>query len=468
MWVVTDHGVSRIIPQQAANGSWQFIIRSFNHRDGLQQGTYNQRSAHVTRDGRLLIGGQGGLDIITPKRIGSGTSNERPIFSGLLIYDQEVEVGHEVDGHVVLRTALSKSDHLNLKSSENNFTIQLGSNAGLAGNDKRFVYMLEGFRDSWSKTSENNPNISFMSLGDGDYTLRVRMMNDDGTMGEQESVLGIHIARPLWRTHWAILLYIILLTTFAWWWRRRFMHRQHEHMRLEQLRRETEKTQWMHEMQARWEREHQGQPATNEAPAADAASQGAADDAAAQGAADAAASQGGAAAQGATGSSAFADNLVLETADLVSFVRNLCYDYQMPADTQKRLSFLSLVDELVLPFDKAQMAYALRILLDNSVNFSPYDGRIKVLIDRVNGEAELRVTDNGLGIPEEAKPYIFAPPVANDDSIGLYKVKDIVEAHGGRVRVTGNNPTGTVFYITLPLGEKNDDIPVEDAVLMDD
>ena len=122
----------------------------------------------------------------------------------------------------------------------------------------------------------------------------------------------------------------------------------------------------------------------------------------------------------------------------------------------------------MLPFDKAQMAYALRILLDNSVNFSPYDGRIKVLIDRVNGEAELRVTDNGLGIPEEAKPYIFAPPVANDDSIGLYKVKDIVEAHGGRVRVTDNNPTGTVFYITLPLGEKNDDIPVEDAVLMDD
>ena len=159
---------------------------------------------------------------------------------------------------------------------------------------------------------------------------------------------------------------------------------------------------------------------------------------------------------------------MLETADLVSFVRSLCDGYQMPAGRQTRLTFLSLVDKLEVPFDKSQMAYALRILLDNSVNFSPNDGRIKVLIDRVNGEAELRVTDNGLGIPEEAKPYIFAPPVANDDSIGLYKVKDIVEAHGGRVRVTDNNPTGTVFYITLPLDGNNDDIPVEDAVLMDD
>ena len=89
-----------------------------------------------------------------------------------------------------------------------------------------------------------------------------------------------------------------------------------------------------------------------------------------------------------------------------------------------------------------------------------------MLIDRVGYEAELRVADNGLGIPEEAKPYMFAPPAANDDTIGLYRVKDIVEAHGGSVRVTDNNPTGTVFYIMLPL-DKNDDIPVEDAVMMD-
>lgn len=454
MWVVTDHGVSRIIPQKGNNGLWQFTIRSFNHRDGLQQGTYNQRSARLTRDGRLLIGGQGGLDIITPERIGSSTSDEQPLLSGLLIDDREVEVGHKVDGHVVLHKALSKSDNLKLRNSENNFTIQLGSTAGLACNDKRFVYMLEGFRDTWNKTAENNPNIAFMSLHPGNYNLRVRMLNDDGTMGEKEVALGIHISQSLWLTRWAILLYLALLTAFGWWWRRRFLRRQADHLRLEQLRRETEKTQWMHEMQARWEREHKGmtpsapaeetqEPLENpdhlenlESPAASSAS------------------------------SVAADNLVTEKADLIAFARNFCDTYQIPADKQVRLSFLALVPELTVAFDKAQLGYALRILIDNAVNFSPSEGRVKMLIDRVGYEAELRVADNGLGIPEEAKPYMFAPPAANDDTIGLYRVKDIVEAHGGSVRVTDNNPTGTVFYIMLPL-DKNDDIPVEDAVMMD-
>ena len=152
--------------------------------------------------------------------------------------------------------------------------------------------------------------------------------------------------------------------------------------------------------------------------------------------------------------------------DLVSFARDFCNDYQIPADKQVRLSFLALVPELMVTIDRKQMGYALRTLLDNAVNFSPRDGRIKMLVDRVGDEAELRVADNGLGIPEDAKPYMFAPPVANDDTIGLHWVKDITEAHGGSVRVTDNTPTGTVFFIMLPL-DKNDDIPVEDAVMMD-
>lgn len=452
MWVVTEHGVSRIIPKKAGDGSWQFTIRSLNQRDGLQHSIFNQRSACLAHDGRLLIGGQGGLDIITPQRIGSSTSVEKPVFSGLLVFDHEVEVGRKVEGHVVLHKALNESGELKLRNSENNFTIQLGSNAGLASNDKRFVYMLEGFRDSWSKTAENNPNITYMSLKSGDYKLRVRMLNDDGTMGEQEAVLNIHIAQSLWRTRWAILLYLLLLTAIGWWWRRRFLQRQGERLKLEQLRRDTEKAQWMHEMMSRLE---QDQQAPQTVPGV---TRSRTDSAA--GNSEASATATGHAKGGA------ASPLVKENVDIVSFVRSLCNAYQIPSNKQTRLSFLSLVSELVVPFDKSQVAEALRILLDNAVNFSPSDGRVKVLIDRIDSGAEVRVTDNGLGIPEDAKPFMFVPPVANDNSIGLYRVKEIAEAHGGSVRVADNTPSGTVFFIVLPF-DKNDDIPVEDAVIMD-
>ena len=112
------------------------------------------------------------------------------------------------------------------------------------------------------------------------------------------------------------------------------------------------------------------------------------------------------------------------------------------------------------------MERALRILVDNSVKFSPSDGRIKVFTDRVGKTAEIRVADNGLGIPEEAKPFMFAPPVANDETLSLHEVKDIVEAHGGSLRADDNKPHGTVFYITLPIDEYDNSTPVEEAVVV--
>ena len=48
MWVTTDHGLSKIVPQLDENGTWRFAVRSYNNRDGLQMESYNQRSATLT------------------------------------------------------------------------------------------------------------------------------------------------------------------------------------------------------------------------------------------------------------------------------------------------------------------------------------------------------------------------------------------------------------------------------------
>jgi hypothetical protein len=92
--------------------------------------------------------------------------------------------------------------------------------------------MLEGVSDKWGRTSELNPNLNFMSLRYGDYTLRVRMMNNDGTMGDDEAELDIHVAAPFWRARWAILFYILVVLAVALLWRRWFLRRQQEHEEL--------------------------------------------------------------------------------------------------------------------------------------------------------------------------------------------------------------------------------------------
>ena len=157
MWVATDHGVSNITPLKQEDGTWTFTIRNFNSRDGLQPGPFNQRAIFCSKTGELLIGGQDGLDIISTLKLGNGDSKERPVFSGLVLFDQEVEVGQEYDGRVILEQALDMQRSIRLKYEQNQFTIHMASDNGGINNATRFVYQLEGFNDKWIKSSANNP-----------------------------------------------------------------------------------------------------------------------------------------------------------------------------------------------------------------------------------------------------------------------------------------------------------------------
>ncbi len=219
MWVTTDHGVSNIIPQHQEDSTWTFVVRSYNDRDGLQPGPFNQRAIYCSRDGHLLIGGQEGLDIIATTRLNEGDDKEQPIFSGLVLFDHLVEVGEEINGRIILSENLNQQRSLTLKHGENQFTIQMSSNNGGVSNKTRFVYRLEGFNDMWIKTPIGNADITYMGLSPGNYTFYVRMLRDDGTMGDVESELRITILSPWYRSWWAWTLYILLTVLIVYKWK---------------------------------------------------------------------------------------------------------------------------------------------------------------------------------------------------------------------------------------------------------
>lgn len=442
VWLVTDHGVSNVIPQRQEDGTWHFVIRSYNNRDGLQDGPYNQRSVCYTADGLILVGGQGGLDIINPKNLGKGRIKESPVFSGLLVFDRDVLVGEKVGGRVILDEVLNDCRDITLRYDEQ-FTIQLGSSSGEIHNRSRFVYRLEGFNDDWVRTSELNPNITYNSLSPGSYTLHVRMLNDDGTFGAEESLLEITIRPPFWRSGWMMLFYLLLLAVGMWYWRKWYIKQHEQKMRAEHLRRETEKLQWMSEMRM--------QMAAERAAAVKAAAEGTA-------VADA---------------TDVADvtakpelQLQIEDCDLVTVVKNVCTEFAVTEEGIKaQVTCRPMVEELSAPIDRNQLVRALNILLSNSVRFSPGNCQITVSLGRVEGNrAVLQVADNSIGIRDEFKSTAFEP-FLEGEGIGLDKVKDIVVAHGGTIRLEDNPGGGTIFIISLPANPLE---VIEEAVLMDD
>ena len=82
-----------------------------------------------------------------------------------------------------------------------------------------------------------------------------------------------------------------------------------------------------------------------------------------------------------------------------------------------------------------------------------------VLLAPLFRQVEIRVADTGIGIPPAERAKVFDAFYQVDSSstreyggtgLGLSIVKRIVDAHGGQVRVLGNEPNGTVFVVTLP------------------
>jgi signal transduction histidine kinase len=85
-----------------------------------------------------------------------------------------------------------------------------------------------------------------------------------------------------------------------------------------------------------------------------------------------------------------------------------------------------------------------------------YEPTVSVSTKRVNDKIEIKVADNGNGIPQEVVDKIFQPffttkPTGQGTGLGLSLSYDIVRAHGGEIKVDSKEGKGSEFVILLPV-----------------
>jgi PAS domain S-box-containing protein len=93
-------------------------------------------------------------------------------------------------------------------------------------------------------------------------------------------------------------------------------------------------------------------------------------------------------------------------------------------------------------------------LLNNAVQHNDSaTPEITVSVEDRGGEVSVAVADNGPGIPADRRDEVLArgekSPDSDGSGIGLFLVRKLVEAYGGAVRITDNEPDGTVFHVVL-------------------
>jgi PAS domain S-box-containing protein len=111
--------------------------------------------------------------------------------------------------------------------------------------------------------------------------------------------------------------------------------------------------------------------------------------------------------------------------------------------------------------DEVRLQQIIWNLLSNSIKFTPRGGHVEIKIGRVESMAEIAVSDNGIGLSEDFRPFVFDRFQQADPSItrkhgglglGLAITRHLVEMLGGTIAAESEGPgLGSTFRIRLPL-----------------
>ena len=108
--------------------------------------------------------------------------------------------------------------------------------------------------------------------------------------------------------------------------------------------------------------------------------------------------------------------------------------------------------------DPDRIAQVLGNLLDNAIRYSAPGAAIDVSIARVGHEAQIRVTDRGVGVPKDERGRLFSPFFRSSrtrdavgNGLGLHISRRIAEQHRGRLWLESSSEFGSTFILAVPL-----------------
>lgn len=128
-----------------------------------------------------------------------------------------------------------------------------------------------------------------------------------------------------------------------------------------------------------------------------------------------------------------------------------------------KVNFITSDEAITVDGDRIHLTSVIYNLLDNALKYSKENPQINVYIEGQNGQLQLAVQDNGIGIPAEYKNRIFEKffrvPTGDVHNVkgyglGLNYVSSVVKQHGGSIGVESEAGEGSTFTVHLPKGKE--------------
>ncbi len=196
LWITTANAILKINANRER-------VQMFNADYGIFSSNWNWLNNYKASDGRLFIGGHNGYYMFNPKEI--NVSSPAPVLNFTQLSIGGKEIFPSEDG--ILKNPIWKTEVIELAYNQNSFSIDFVALNYNSSEAIKYSYQLENFDNGWNNLLTEH-KASFFNVPPGSYTLRVRAINSEGSVTEK--TITIIISPPWWKTWWAYGLYALL------------------------------------------------------------------------------------------------------------------------------------------------------------------------------------------------------------------------------------------------------------------
>lgn len=151
--------------------------------------------------------------------------------------------------------------------------------------------------------------------------------------------------------------------------------------------------------------------------------------------------------------------LALESGDLAAVAKDAADSARAASNGKVDIEGPDTARAASAVFDRERIRQVAAILLDNAVKYTPEGGRAAIETVEAGDRVELRVSDTGVGIPEDRLSRIFERFYRADEArasdgagLGLSIARQIAHAHGGEIRAHSQPGRGSTFVLSIPRG----------------
>lgn len=148
----------------------------------------------------------------------------------------------------------------------------------------------------------------------------------------------------------------------------------------------------------------------------------------------------------------------MEEFPLSKLVNQVIYDANLLLKSGQKINYPQDIDDLVIIFDEKIFELVLSNLIHNAIKYSSEDTTIDIQVMQENGRLELKVIDQGIGIPKEEQKFIFNRYFRAENAlltqgtgIGLNIAKQHIENLGGSISFESEVNQGTSFTLDIPI-----------------